>query len=89
MSNLKKDGLAGVQYVNGEDSILFVFLSQCRYGQKEYRFRLKGLAENRVYRVNGRDGEVIKSGAFLMYYGLTLHMSGDYDSQMIEVGLIS
>ncbi len=89
LGNLKKDGLAGVQYVNGEDSILFVFLSQCRYGQKEYRFRLKGLAENRVYRVNGRDGEVIKSGAFLMYYGLTLHMSGDYDSQMIEVGLIS
>lgn len=89
LGELKKDELVGVQYVNGEESVLFVFLSRCRYGQREYRFRMKGLAENKLYKVEGRDGEVVKSGAFLMHYGLTLSMSGDYDSQMIEVREIS
>lgn len=88
LGSFRDGGLAGVQYVKGKESVLFVFLPRCRYGRKEYRLGLKGLEENGVYRIRGLETEEARSGAFLMYYGLTFHMAGDYDSKMIEIRLI-
>lgn len=85
LGDMEKDGYFGVQYVKDEKSVIFTFLPQCRFGEKDYRFCLKGLKENELYQVRTEEEEQIKSGAFLMHYGILVHMWGDYDSKMIEI----
>lgn len=85
LGDVKKDGYCGVQYVKDGKSVMFAFLPQCRFGEKDYRFQLHGLKEGALYQVQMAEKEEIKSGAFLMYYGILVHMHGDYDSRMIVI----
>lgn len=89
LSSLKKNPVQGVQYVKEEKSVLFLFGDHERYGNASHSIKLRGLKENSRYQFE-QDGKVcIKTGEFLMNYGLEIKLYGDYDSRMIvfaEIG---
>lgn len=88
LQSLNHSPLQVVQYNKAPDNVVFIFLDHERYGDGWYRIKLRGLEENKnyVYQLNGK--EVIKSGAFLMHYGVECSLYGDYDSCMIRLRVI-
>ena len=83
LSSLKTASLQAVQYVRDNQSALFLFLDHERFGETWHTVKLRGLKENAVYEYE-LDGKILrKTGAYLMQFGLSLHMKGDYDSHLI------
>lgn len=83
LSSLKTASLQAVQYVRDNQSALFLFLDHERFGEIWHTVKLRGLKENAVYEYE-LDGKILrKTGAYLMQFGLSLHMKGDYDSHLI------
>ena len=64
--------------------MLFAFLPQSTVGHRGTTIRLRGLEEETVYTLHTAEGEVEKSGAYLMRRGLPLKLSGDYASTVIR-----
>lgn len=85
LSSARTELVHAVQYVREKESVVFIFLPHTRYGKDQYRIRLRGLKEERTYRVEYQGKTLAKSGAFLMSCGLELHLTGDYDSCMVKV----
>ena len=75
--------LHAVQYCRGDRSAVFAFLRSERYESSRYRLHLKGLDPTADYRFSLDGKEEIRSGACLMYVGLALRLTGDYDSKLI------
>ena len=46
--------------------------------------RLRDLDEQAMYTLRTKEGEITKSGSYLMYHGLDLHLNGDYASTIIR-----
>jgi alpha-galactosidase len=78
------------QYVSqdGKQSVLFAFLHSQQYLRPAPMVYLRGLEEKAVYRLQRIDDKVAGkadtlSGSYLMNYGLSLLLTGDYDSTML------
>jgi len=77
------------QYTLADRTVVFVFLPQTKIGfhGETPRFRLHGLDPDTVYLVAGEfiDPPGNFSGDFLMNLGVTVRMTGDYASTILEV----
>ena len=60
--------------------MFFAFLPQSKVGHRGTTIRLRGLEEGAQYTLHTSQGEITKSGSYLMYHGLPLRLSGDYAS---------
>ena len=79
------------QYLSqdGRQSVLFAFLHSQQYDRPTPTVRLRGLDESAIYRVKTTDNKWPRangtySGSYLMNQGITLHLTGDYDSTVVE-----
>lgn len=73
------------QYVNDNESLLFVFLPQTKLGHRGVRVRLRGLKYCSRYSLMIGEITINKSGAYLMNHGIDLRLSGDYQSEIIKI----
>ncbi len=77
------------QYTLADRTVVFVFLPQTKIGfhGETPRIRLHGLDPDTVYRLSGDfiDPPGDFSGDFLMNLGVTVRMTGDYASTILEV----
>lgn len=78
---------SSVEYVaqDGKQVLLLAYLHSQRLGSPYGRVRLKGLEPNQRYTISALDaakyaGEEIVSGSALMNEGVSLLLTGDYDS---------
>lgn len=83
LCSLKKGEVHVVQYVKEDRCVLFLFLDHERYGNSGYRISLRGLEEKKIYEFEIEGNRFRKTGAYIMYYGIDVRLSGDYDSRMI------
>ncbi len=82
-SSLKKRAPAGCSVRSRRPVRPLLFLDHERFGETWHTVKLRGLKENAVYEYE-LDGKILrKTGAYLMQFGLALHMKGDYDSRLI------
>lgn len=72
------------EYLKGEQGLIFAFLPQSKIGHTGTTIRLRGLVECELYTLQTQQGEMTKSGAYWMYHGFELRLSGDYASTMIR-----
>lgn len=83
LSSLRQSDICALQYVKDDKSVLFVFLDHERYGREDYSVRLRGLEADKRYSLEIDGTRCVKTGGFLMNYGLKVKLCGDYDSKMI------
>ena len=72
------------EYLKGDKGVLFAFLPQSKVGHRGTTVRLRGLEEDARYTVHTSQGDIVKSGSYLMDHGLPLHLSGDYASVLVQ-----
>ena len=79
--------LTANQYVSedGKQSVLFAYLRSQQYNRPAPAIRLAGLDPKAVYRVTvlGDSGSQTLSGAYLMDAGVTVRLTGDFDSTSV------
>ena len=72
------------EYLKEDQGVLFVFLPQSKVGHRSTTIRLRGLDEEAAYTLHTTtQGEITKSGAYLMHHGLEVKLSGDYASAIV------
>lgn len=71
------------EYCKGDRGLIFAFLPQSKVGHRGTTIRLRGLDEQARYTLHTAQGEVTKSGSYLMNHGLELKLTGDYASTII------
>ena len=76
------------QYNGKNESLLFIFLPTTRIGHKGVKVKLKGLAEDKIYRFKLDGKEVEKSGRYLMNMGIDLRLAGDYKSDILKFTVV-
>lgn len=86
LADFQKDGLYATQYVDDEQSVLFL----CRgvnsyFNDKFYHITLDGLDENSRYKVSFDNSESVYGGAYLMNVGLDFEMGGTLQSKIIII----
>ena len=72
------------QYLKDNEGVVFVFLPQSKIGHRGTRFKLRGLEENKKYKVECLDEVIEKTGGYLMNYGLDIRLQGDYNSCILK-----
>ena len=72
------------EYLKGEQGLIFAFLPQSKVGHRGTTIQLRGLDEQTLYTLRTQQGEIIKSGSYLMNHGLDLKLSGDYASAIVR-----
>ena len=72
------------EYLKGDKGVLFAFLPQSKVGHRGTTVRLRGLEEDARYTIHTSQGDIVKSGSYLMDHGLPLHLSGDYASVLVQ-----
>lgn len=77
--------ITSMQYVglDGQESVVFVFRHAKHFGHPALPVRLRGLDPRKRFR-NEETGEV-RSGQGWMTRGISLHLTGDYDSALIRL----
>lgn len=88
LSSIDKSEIHSVQYLLDDESVVFIFLPRQNYSKSRFRVKLKGLDKNKKYKVFVDDKEIIKSGAYLMNYGLDIELKGDYDSKIVKCNVM-
>lgn len=71
------------EYLRGDQGLIFAFLPQSKVGHRGTTIRLRGLEEQAMYTLHTAQGDVTKSGAYLMYHGIEVKLTGDYASTII------
>lgn len=71
------------EYLKGEKGLLFAFLPQSRVGHRGTNVKLRGLEEKERYVLSTDEGEIVKTGQYLMNRGIDIRLSGDYASVII------
>ena len=69
LKNYRDDGMSANQYVSADksESVLFICSAATSFFNRQFKsFNLKGLDENAKYKVTMPDGEMIRSGSYLM-----------------------
>ena len=72
------------EYCKGDKGVLFAFLPQSKVGHRGTTVRLRGLEEEARYTLHTAQGDITKSGSYLMGHGLPLRLSGDYASALVQ-----
>ena len=85
LKSFRSDDFHCVEYIYNEKCVVFAFLINQRFLKTQYTVKLKGLCGSTLYSVKIKDKTEVKSGGYLMNYGITVPLSGDYDSIMIEI----
>lgn len=77
--------LAALMYVNESqtEAVLFAFLHANHFGDELPRIYLKGLKEDVLYELEGKN--LALSGKALMKLGIRLEFGGDFDSEVIRI----
>ncbi|MEW2625397.1 alpha-galactosidase [Streptomyces sp. NPDC048106] len=76
-------GLAAVQYVLGDETVVLAWLQAQRYGEPAPALRLRGLDPTASYECR-ETGEVHR-GAVLLHHGLITGLRGDLDAAVIRL----
>lgn len=71
------------EYLKENQGLLFAFLPHSKIGHRGTTVRLRGLDAEAQYTLSTPQGEVVKSGAYLMNHGMELRLNGDYASAII------
>lgn len=71
------------EYLKENQGLLFAFLPHSKIGHRGTTVRLRGLDAEAQYTLSTPQGEVVKSGAYLMNHGMELRLNGDYASVII------
>ncbi|MDY3919001.1 MAG: alpha-galactosidase [Candidatus Limivivens sp.] len=85
LKSLSRDEIHAVQYVKENRSVVFVFLDHERYGNRHHHLLLRGLKEEKRYRLEYNGKEEVKTGDYLMQMGLFVELKGDYDSILLQL----
>ena len=85
LKSFTRDEIHAVQYVKNERSVVFVFLDHEQYGKKYYCLTLRGLDQDKNYRIRMNGSEQVKNGGYLMNKGIYVELKGDYDSLLMEL----
>lgn len=72
------------EYTKDDEALLFAFLPQSKVGHRPSRVKLRNLDENAMYEFELNGEKIVKSGAYLMNYGVYIHLKGDYQSEIIH-----
>ena len=72
------------EYLKADKGVLFAFLPQSKVGHRGTTVRLRGLEEDARYTLHTSQGDITKSGSYLMGRGLPLRLSGDYASALVQ-----
>ena len=72
------------EYTKEDSALLFVFLPQTKIGHRSVRVKLRNLDENAMYEYKINGETMVKSGSYLMNYGVNIHLRGDYQSEIIR-----
>ena len=83
LKNYRDDGMSTNQYVSHDKSrsVLFICSAATSFFNRQFKtFNLKGLDENAEYKIKMPDGEMTKSGAYLMNVPLTIRLSTPLES---------
>lgn len=72
------------EYLKEGKGVFFAFLPQSKVGHRGSTVRLRGLEEDMRYTLHTAQGDITKSGAYLMDHGLPLRLSGDYASALVQ-----
>lgn len=90
LTAMRNGEIAQNEYVSedGRQAVLFAFLHSQQFGYPYPTVLLRGLDEDAVYRVRRMDDKLADagdtfSGAYLMHHGITLRLTGDYDSTAV------
>jgi alpha-galactosidase len=83
LKSCHRDDFHAVQYTSEKETVAFAFLIRQARGKQDYSLKLKGLDEKAIYSYTLDVVEYTKTGAYLMNFGLKLHMWGDYFSKCI------
>ena len=88
LSSLRESPLHAVEYVSGDgkEIVVFAFHQGFAYDAPEPRVHLRGLEPERIYRVEGMEGEF--HGSTLMNAGLETGLGGDFDSRMFRISRV-
>ncbi len=73
------------QYLKEDEAVVFAFLPQSKIGHRGARVKLRGLEENKKYKVEYLNQVIEKTGEYLMNYGLDIRLQGDYSSCLIKL----
>ena len=83
------DPIQAVQYEKDGHAVLLAFLVHSAYYRSRYNVRLKGLAEDALYKISLGGTDFVKSGAFLMHHGLDLPLRHNFESLIVELEKLS
>ena len=81
----RHDPIQALQYEKDGHAVLFAFLVHSAFYRSRYSVRLKGLAEDALYKYSVGGIEFVKSGAYLMYHGLELPLRHNFESLIVEL----
>ena len=84
LENPSANDYAVYEYQKEDKGLIFAFLAQGKIGHRSTTVRFRGLEADAVYTVLLENGELKKSGAYLMQHGLELRLNGDYASTLIR-----
>lgn len=84
LENPSANDYAVYEYQKEDQGLIFAFLAQGKIGHRSTKVRFRGLEADAVYTVLLENGELKKSGAYLMQHGLELRLNGDYASTLIR-----
>lgn len=72
------------EYTKDNEALLFAFLPQTQIGHRPVRVKLRNLDEKGMYEYKINGETMVKSGSYLMNYGVNIHLRGDYQSEIIR-----
>lgn len=81
----RESEFSAVSYViEKTQGVAFVFLKSQRYAREKVNIKLKGLQEEKRYKVLYDGKEEQLGGDYLMHHGINLHLRGDYSSSIVK-----
>ncbi|WP_368086803.1 alpha-galactosidase [Paenibacillus sp. yr247] len=88
LQTLRESQFAAFQYLSedGREAIVFIFLHAQRFANELPRLCLQGLDQDADYQVDDLENQPIRfKGRNLMNVGVTLNLTGDFDSKLIRL----
>ncbi|MBE6719355.1 MAG: alpha-galactosidase [Ruminococcaceae bacterium] len=88
LKNYRSDGMYANQYVSHDKtkSVLFICSTATSFFNRQFKtLNLKGLDETATYKIKTPDGEVLRSGAYLMNVPLTMRLSDPLQSVIWQI----
>ena len=88
IENTSKNDYKAYQYVKDDECLVFLFLPQSKLGHRGVNIKLRHIDKTAKYTVKINDTEFVKSGEYLMNFGLDTRLVGDYASVIIKLNKV-